>query len=34
VWALKSSEDELARLACGVLSDVASAIGSDIANFL
>lgn len=34
VWALKSSDDELARLACGVLSDVASAIGPNIANFL
>jgi hypothetical protein len=34
VWALKSTDDELARLACGTLSDVASAITSGISAFL
>jgi hypothetical protein len=30
VWALKSTDDELARLACGTLSDVASAITGNV----
>lgn len=34
VWALKGSDDELARMACGTLSDVASAITDQISEYL
>jgi hypothetical protein len=35
VWALKQNEDdECLRLACGLISDIAAAIGENVAKYL
>lgn len=34
LWALDSEEEDCARVACGLISDISSALGSDIKEYL
>jgi len=34
VWALKGNDDECVRIACGLISDLANALGEKIQNYL
>lgn len=34
VWALKGDDDECVRIACGLISDLAGALGEDISPYL
>lgn len=34
MWALKGDDDECVRLACGIISDIAGALGDRVGEFL
>jgi hypothetical protein len=34
LWALEGDDEECARVACGIISDIASALGVDVSQYL